>query len=91
MKKKETKEKIKKIVKKSSKKTTKKVVKKPIKKQTKKKTKKAVDDIHDLHKVFRRKKIICHTCKNRTHCEDAITKRYPYVCMIYVADESLEK
>ena len=73
----------------------KKVTKKTLstKKRTtrKSKVKKEKEDIHDLHKVFRRKHIICHTCKNRNKCEDALTKKYPFVCMIYVADETLEK
>ena len=75
----------KKLIKKQTKKTSKKVTKTKAKKEVAKET------IHDLHKIFRRKKILCHTCKNREKCLDAITKRYPYVCMIYVADETLEK
>lgn len=73
----------KKLVKKQTKKTAKKVTK------TKTKNKKKFEIKNDLHKVFRRKRILCHTCKNRMKCEDALTKRYPYVCMIYIADEKL--
>lgn len=71
----------KKILKTTKKKVTKKVTK------SKTKNKKKFEIKNDLHKVFRRKRILCHTCKNRMKCEDALTKRYPYVCMIYIVDE----
>lgn len=86
----------KKIVKvKSKKEVKKKVVSKKTKvkvKTTKLKTKKKkvvkkTVDIHDVHLVLRRKKILCHTCKNRHKCEDAIKKQYPIVCAIYVMED----
>ena len=62
-------------------------IKKKLQKSTNKKTNNIPDFEYDLHKVFRRRKILCHTCKNREKCEDALTKKYPYVCMIYIPDE----
>lgn len=89
---------MKKISKKTLKtKVTKVVKKKVVSKKTKVKTKKVKTikkkvvkkpvDIHDVHLVLRRKKILCHTCKNRTKCEDAIKKKYPIVCAIYIMEE----
>ena len=42
----------------------------------------------NLHTILRRKKILCHTCKNASKCDDALKKTYPYICMIYVAKEN---
>lgn len=71
----------------SKKKTVKKVTTKKtsVKKTTK--TKKTAKKVNNLHAILRRKKILCKTCKKRDKCQDAIDKTYPYVCMIYEAEE----
>ena len=87
--KKSLKNKEKKIVKKKvvSKKTSIKKKSTSAKQKKKKKLVKKPVDMHDIHLVLRRKKILCHTCKNRTRCEDAIKKHYPIVCAIYIMEE----
>lgn len=86
---------------KPKKKSTRRVsLKKPVKTQKKvkavknkkvaKKTKKKIktNEVPEIQRVLRRKIILCHTCSHEHKCEDAIKKRYPLVCMIYLKKET---
>ena len=60
--------------------------KKKLTKKTKT-TKKSSKKETNLHAILRRKRILCHTCKLKDKCADALAKTYPYICMIYEAQE----